>query len=103
SYTDQGRPQRATAGSTAFQYDVTGLSVITTTSAITYVTRLPDGSLLSERQRVLPHPWARLQLAWAGIPCSPGGIPTPSGRYGAGPAARWGGQASGHQHDRRGA
>src|SRR5207247_2023519 len=49
SYTDQGQPQRATAGSTAFQYDVTGLSVMTTITGTTYFTRLPDGTLLSER------------------------------------------------------
>jgi RHS repeat-associated protein len=49
SYTDQGQTQRVKAGSTTLQYDLTGLSVMTTTSGPTYFTRLPNGTLLSER------------------------------------------------------
>jgi YD repeat-containing protein len=48
-YTDAGQAQRVSAGSTTFQYDVTGLSAMTTVTGTTYFTRLPDGTLLSER------------------------------------------------------
>jgi RHS repeat-associated protein len=49
TYTGAGQTQRVAAGATSFQYDVTGLSVMTANGSSSYFMRTPAGQLLSER------------------------------------------------------
>jgi len=49
AYTDLGQSKMVAAGSIHYQYDITGLSSQTDMTGTVYYTRLPDGTLVSER------------------------------------------------------